>query len=331
MKHADWFGGMCPKFALCEWGSTKLFNSFRFTDKAVQTGTLLRSGVPRWPFHYFFERNGYLMGNWMDGKCLWSSLCGVFLPGNVVRLVSGSPILFQGWDKQFWRKKVFGPRGRGSKWTANYPCTPASSPSFQVFYEFGVWQKVLWEMNQLGAAPCLEKKPEIRKLGRFRLWNFINLFKGYHITQVTVHTSHLLGIYCLGCCLCTNQNPQTKKLIWCLSWPKDGRVHRWLASASADVLASAMLGRWACWMCDSETNWWISFQTPTVKISQVKIVKGSVKVAYKQFWVIYWLLLMQWRTTVFLSVIYCTRKTYFDVMFGVWETAFVVSNFQVAL
>lgn len=103
--------GMCAKyqFLLRELGSPNLFNSFRFTDKAVQTHTLLGSGVPRWPFHYFFERNGYPMGNWMDGKSLWSSSCLEM----VGRLVSGSPP-----SVSVLKKKGFSePRGCVSKWT----------------------------------------------------------------------------------------------------------------------------------------------------------------------------------------------------------------------
>ena len=97
-------------------GSPKFFNSFRFTNKAVQTCTLVRSGVPRWPFHYFFERNGYLMGNWMDGKRLWSNFCRVFLPGNRGETCFGitCPI-------SVLKPSSFEPRGRVSKWS----CPPA--------------------------------------------------------------------------------------------------------------------------------------------------------------------------------------------------------------
>ena len=65
-------------------------------------------------------------------------------------------------------------------------------------------------------------------------------------------------------------------MIWCLSWPKDGRLHRWLASASADVLASAMLGRRNI-LTDHDGS-------PSRPHSQVKIVKGSVKVVNSFEW-----------------------------------------------
>lgn len=114
---------MCAKyqFVLCELGSPKFFNSFRFTDKAVQTNphfvglrcsTLALS---------LFLREKWLSDGKLDG---WKASLEQFLEcvfscvEMVGRLVSGSPLLFQ-----CWKRKVFlSQEGVSKKKTANYPC-----------------------------------------------------------------------------------------------------------------------------------------------------------------------------------------------------------------
>ena len=136
-------------------------------------------------------------------------------------------------------------------------------------------------------------------------------FNGNHlITQLAVYISHIRGIL------------PWFAAIWCLNWPKDGRVHRWLASASADVLASAMLGRWAWTGCVIPKQIYGSVgwrgQDPSRPHSQVKTVKGFTQTVLSD---------LLWFTDVcwcneglqsFYIIIYSTRKACVHVMFGVW-------------
>ena len=80
--------------------------------------SILGSGVPRWPFHYFFERNGYPMGNWMDGKRLWSSFWWKFLAWKWWWDLFRDHLFCFSVEKEHFLSQ----EGVSKKKTANYPC-----------------------------------------------------------------------------------------------------------------------------------------------------------------------------------------------------------------